>query len=352
MPAEASALELMLAPLRALLDAEGVTDLHINRPGEVWIEDGQGVHRAACAFITEDWCYAIARLVANATRQHVSARQPLLSASLPGGERIQVVLQPAARFHALAIRRQALHSWSLAELEAMGTFAHCRWVRDHDYAEAAGAGQELDEAQRAMLALLAGGACRAFLEQAVAARCNILLSGATGSGKTTFGKALMRAIPAHERLIVIEDAPELDLARHPNHLRLTYSQGDQGQSEVTVQTLLVACLRLRPDRILLAELRKDEAWYYLDAVASGHPGAITSLHANGARLAFERLIGMIREGPGGAGLPLTDIRRLLHLLVDVVVHLERSEDAAGRLQRRVAEIWYDPLIRHRHAAPG
>ena len=174
--------------------------------------------------------------------------------------------------------------------------------------------------------------------------------GATGSGKTTFGKALIREIPAHERLITIEDAKELNVDDNRNHVRLFYSQGAQGQADVTVHTLLVSCLRMRPDRILLAELRKDEAYFYLEAISSGHPGAITSVHANSARLVFERVISMVREGPGGANLAGEDIRRFLTLLVDVIVQFRKDERADGSTVRRVAEIWYDPLIKRQRIA--
>jgi len=347
---EATSLELALRPLRALLDGPGVTDVHINRPGEAWVEDARGWRRERCDFATEAWCYAIAKLVANASQQHVSAAKPLLSATLPSGERIQVVLRPAAAAHAIALRRPSAERWSLDALAARGMLEDCVWVHDHDYSDPdAPQLAELDATERALLARLAAGDVLGFLKRAVVARKNLLLSGATGSGKTTFGQALIGEIPAHERLVVIEDARELDLGHHPNHVRLAYSQGAQGQAEVTVHTLLVAALRLRPDRILLAELRKDEAYFYLEAVASGHPGAITSLHANSARLVFERVIAMVREGPHGGHLPPADLRRFLHLLVDGIVQFRKDEAAAGGTRRRVAELWYDPLVKRSRA---
>jgi type IV secretion system protein VirB11 len=349
---EATSLELMLRPLRAVLDTPDVTDVHINRPGEAWVEDHRGFRREVCPFATDAWCYAIAKLVANATKQHISAEKPLLSATLPSGERIQIVLRPAAEWHSIALRRPSAQVWSLDELAAQGMLDGCVWVHDHGYEFAgdddeAGIG-ELDDIERGLLASLSAGDFASFLRQAVVSRQNILLSGATGSGKTTFGKALIREIPPSERLIVIEDAKELVVDQHPNHVRLFYSQGAQGQSDVSVHTLLVSCLRMRPDRILLAELRKDEAYFYLDAVSSGHPGAITSVHANSARLVFERVISMVREGPGGANLASEDIRRFLTLLVDVVVQFRKDIRPDGTTARRVAEIWYDPLVK-RHA---
>jgi type IV secretion system protein VirB11 len=141
-----------------------------------------------------------------------------------------------------------------------------------------------------------------FMRLAVLARKNILVSGPTGSGKTTWTKALIREIPTAERLITIEDAAELALESYPNHVRLYYSEDGQGRSRVTPKELLEACLRLRPDRILLAELWSEEAFYYLRTVASGHPGSITSIHAGSCELAFEQVMLLVRQSPGGQGL--------------------------------------------------
>ncbi len=154
---------------------------------------------------------------------------------------------------------------------------------------------------------------------AVRSRKNILVSGPTGSGKTTWTKALIREIPSDERLITIEDAQELVLDRHPNHVRLFYSKDDQGVARVTPKQLLESCLRMKPDRILLAELRAEEAFDYLRNVNSGHPGSITSVHAASAELAFEQLVLLVKQNPGGRELARSDIKSLLYLLIDVVI---------------------------------
>ena len=180
---------------------------------------------------------------------------------------------------------------------------------------------------------------------AVRARKNILVSGPTGSGKTTWTKALIREIPPEERLITIEDAQELVLDRHPNHVRLFYSKDDQGQARVRPKQLLECCLRMRPDRILLAELRAEEAFDYLRNVNSGHPGSITSVHATSAELAFEQLVLLIKQSPGGRDLARSDIKQLLYLLIDVVIQcgMEKHE-------RFVKEIWFQPARKRRGMA--
>jgi type IV secretory pathway ATPase VirB11/archaellum biosynthesis ATPase len=174
-----------------------------------------------------------------------------------------------------------------------------------------------------------------FLRLAVQTRQNILLSGPTGSGKTTLTKALIREIPPHERLITIEDTRELDLTTHPNHVRLYYSKDGQGTAKVTPRQLLEATLRMKPDRVLLAELRSEEAFYYLRNINSGHPGSITSVHAASAELAFEQLVLLVKENESGRELARTDILQLLHRVIDVVVQFQVC---GGR--RSIGEIWH------------
>lgn len=180
---------------------------------------------------------------------------------------------------------------------------------------------------------------RNFLVLAVESRKNILISGATGSGKTTLSKALIEVISEDERIITIEDTPELVIPQ-PNHVRLYYSKGGQGTAKVGAKELLESCLRMRPDRIMLQELRDGTAFYYIRNVNSGHPGSITTVHADSAALAFEQLTLLVKESEGGQDLEREDIRQLLKLLVDVVVQCKRVE---GRF--RVTEIYFDPLAR-------
>jgi len=192
------------------------------------------------------------------------------------------------------------------------------------------------------LRLLDAGDYERFMRLAVLSRKNIVVSGPTGSGKTTWTKALVREIPPQERLITIEDARELVLDRHPNHVRLFYSKDDQGLARVTPKQLLECCLRMKPDRILLAELRSEEAFDYLRNVNSGHPGSVTSVHAASAELAFEQLVLLVKQSRAGAELARRDIKSLLYMLVDVVIQF-----GVERHERFVKEIWFDPHRKHR-----
>jgi type IV secretion system protein VirB11 len=328
-----SALALTLGALNPLLADPEVTELCINRPHEVYLETRGGWRCHALPQADFDWCVRFAKLVANSTQQRIDASAPLLSASLPGGERVQIVLPPAttAGCVAIAIRRPADEVWSIEDLERRGIFR-----RTHR------AGQSLDETEKELLGSLGAGDYPAFMRLAVQSRRNILVSGPTGSGKTTWTKALIREIPSDERLITIEDARELVLDRHPNHVRLFYSKDDQGMARVTPKQLLECCLRMKPDRILLAELRAEEAFDYLRNVNSGHPGSITSVHAASADLAFEQLVLLVKQNPGGRDLARSDIKSLLYLLIDVVIQFGVESH-----ERFIKEIWYDPERKRR-----
>jgi type IV secretion system protein VirB11 len=325
---DASALELTLRALRPLLADPHVTEVCINRPGEAFIETCSGWRCEALRFADFDWCRRLAKLVANSTRQRIDETSPLLSASLPGGERVQIVLPPATTSNtvAIAIRRPSDEVWSIEDLARRGIFRSTRR-----------AGDALDETESELLRLLGTHDYITFMRLAVRCRKNILVSGPTGSGKTTWTKALIREIPADERLITIEDAKELVLDRHPNHVRLFYSKDGQGLARASPKQLLECCLRMKPDRILLAELRAEEAFDYLRSVNSGHPGSITSVHATSAELAFEQLVLLVKQSQAGCELARSDIKSLLYLLVDVVIQF-----GVERHERFIKEIWYEP----------
>jgi len=321
-----SALEHYVAPLSRHLVAPTVTELCINRPGEIWIETSDsGWLVVAAPWATFSWAQHLGKLLATASRQRLTAEHPLLSTALPSGERVQMVVPPATGVgtSALAIRKPAAGPRRLPELAAGGLLASCRHVdavRDADVA--------LDAAYDM-------GAWIEFLRLAVSARQTVLVSGATGAGKTTLTKALIAEIDAVERLVTIEDAPELSLEAHPNAVRLFYSKDAQGLSRLTPKHLLEACLRLRPERIMLAELRGEEAYEYLRAVNSGHPGSITSIHAGSCRGAFEQLALLVKESAAGREMRRREIHDLLRQTVDVVVHCVRRGGA-----RLVEEVWW------------
>ena len=331
-----SALSHFLKDLRPLLDDPQVTELCINRPFEVFVEGGQGWRRLDLPCASLEWCEHLARLIASFSGQALNAERPLLSAGLPTGERVQIAMPPATLpgTVSLTIRRPNDRVWSLPELAERGLFD-----------AAAPAVATPRSADALLLQHYERREYEAFLRLAVRARQNIIVSGPTGCGKTTFTKGLLLEIPADERLITIEDAPELKLDQHPNAVRLFYSKDGQGTARVTPKQLLESCLRMRPDRILLAELRSDEAYYYLRNVNSGHPGSITSVHAGSSRLAFEQLMLLVKESPGGRDLAREDIHQLLTLLIDVVVQLDVERTPGGAPYRYLKEVYYAKAAR-------
>lgn len=327
MPFDDALLQRHLEPIRTLLDADGVTELVINRPGEVATEGTSGWEWHDVPELTADWLEAIGNLTANYTRQAISVEMPLCATSLPTGERVQLVAPPAVEQgqYSITIRKPSTRQFTLDDLTAYGLFNNTR----ASAAMKATASDELKHLHRE-------GRWPEFLALAVQERKNILISGATGSAKTTLAKALIKLIPDGERLITIEDTREFVMP-HRNCVHLMYAKDGQGQARITAKELLEASLRMRPDRILLQELRDGTAFFYLRNVNSGHPGSITTVHASSAPMALEQLTLLVKESEGGRDLERGDIRAMLRLLVDVVVQCKKED---GRFA--VTEIWFDP----------
>ena len=321
----------LMAPFLQLLAHPKATELCINRPGEVFLEAGPEWIKLDVAQATLQNLKGLATAIATYTAQGVNKTRPLLSAALPSGERVQVVLPPAVEEGTISItvRKPSTRIYTLADFQTQGLFARVRRDGDDDAA-----------VERELLRLKEERDFEAFLRMAVKERLTIVVSGATGSGKTTFMKGLVQEVPTNERLITIEDARELFLPSHPNRVHLLYSKGAQGVAKVDSKDLLHACMRMRPDRIFLSELRGADAFDFIDVAASGHPGSITSTHGGSTADAFQRLMRMIRQSPDGAGMRTEDIKLMLHRAIDVLVQFNR--DAGGRY---ISDIHYDPALR-------
>jgi type IV secretion system protein VirB11 len=320
-------LRAFLAPLEPWLVRNDVTEILVNRPGEIWVES-HGRAAMEQVAVPELSAVALSRLaaqVARANHQGVNRAQPLLSGLLPGGARIQIIAPPATRQHmAIAIRKHVQVDIDLADYAAAGAFAQ---VRTRDDGAAARTDAELR-------ALLDAGNVLAFLQRCVGLRKNILIAGGTSSGKTTFLNALLKQIPIDQRIIVIEDTPEVSLDR-PNALGLVAVRGETGEAMVTTEHLLQASLRMRPDRLLLGEMRGAEAFSFLRAINTGHPGSISTIHADSPRGAIEQLALLALQA--GLNLGREEIIAYAATVIDVVVQLKRSE-TGGRIVSEIAMV--------------
>jgi type IV secretion system protein VirB11 len=314
-------LSAFLEPFAGWLARPDVTDILVNRPGEVWVESVTGgIERHQAPDVTTINLTRLAAQIARISRQGVSREHPLLTASLPTGERIQMVLPPATRGSvALAIRKHVLTDLTLADYVKTGAM-------DHTFG--AGGNVAPKDQDVALKRSLAKGDVAAFLKLAVAQRRNIVVSGGTGTGKTTFLNALLKEVPLYERLVLIEDAAEIRLV-HENAIGLVAVKGETGEARVDVESLLQAALRMRPDRIIVGELRGVEAFTFLRAVNTGHPGSVTTLHADTPNGALEQLALMALQT--GTAMTHADIMAYVRSVVDVIVQLERAD---GRRQVR------------------
>jgi len=318
------ALDVYLKPITLLLSKKGISEISINEPNEAWVEKMGDMFRVDLPGYDLKHLKSLGRLIAQSTEQKISEEMPLLSATLPGGYRIQVIFPPACENHTvvMSIRKKADLDWDLNNFEEMGMFATTTFQ------------ETIDESSIILSKLLKANRIKDFLKQAILAKKNIIISGGTSTGKTTFVNGCLRAIPKTERLISVEDTREIRLELHPNSVHLLASRGGQGRAQVTTQTLIEACLRLRPDRIIVGELRGSEAFAFLRAINTGHPGSISTLHADTPKMALQQLKLMVMQA--GLGMEPQDVMDYVENVIDIVVQLKRGEKG----KRYVSEIYF------------
>ena len=307
-------LDAFLAPLAVYLGRGDVTDLYINRPGELWLETAAGTERHDAPALDDAALWRLARQIAASTDQGITREHPLLAATLPDGARVQICAPPATRGHLIvAIRKHSMPDLRLSDYEDAGAFARL--------GEAALKRRVVDDL---LAALLDEGRTFDFLTAAVHARRTIVIAGGTGTGKTTFLNALLKEAAPHERFILIEDTPEIQL-HHQNAAGLIAVRGKLGEASVSPADLVEAALRLRPDRIIMGEVRGAEAISWLRAVGTGHPGSITTVHANSPDGAVEQLA--LMSMTAGTELDRAELVDYIRATVDVFVQLGQEDGA-------------------------
>jgi len=299
-------LDAYLAPFQPFLRRETVTEILVNRPGELWIEDaGQpGMQRVNLPEINDGLLQRLAEQVARISHQGINREHPLLAATLPDGARIQLAGPPATRGSwALAIRRHRLLDLPLDAYDRGPITPQPEEPMPDPKAEPI-----------------------VYLREAIRRRRTILISGGTSTGKTTFLNAMLREIPDQQRVVLVEDTAELKLPG-ANGVGLIAVKGELGEARVTADDLLQAALRLRPDRIVLGELRGKETVSFLRAINTGHPGSFSTVHANSPRGALEQISLMSMQT--GIGLTRSETLEYAASVIDIVVHLDRSGGRRG-----------------------
>ena len=332
------------------LNRPGVTEVLINRPGEVFLETAAGFDRIVNEKLDLLSLTQLASALSIFNSKHISYDNPIQSVTLPDGERGHIMMPPSCEEKTMvfAFRKPSNSRFSLddylqsgrlkdfSDVSRFGTQEtdieiDSRQVRDvcdkmklpHDV--------HLADWQYEMLCHKANGDLNAFFQLAIKHKLNICMVGGTGSGKTTFTKALADMIPPDIRLITIEDTHELSLPNHPNHAHLFYKE------HITAKMIVAACMRLKPDRVFLTELRGDEAWDYLSALNTGHPGGLTSVHANDARSVHYRIAQLAKESATGQTMDYDYLLNTVRSTIDVVCFFNKTY---------MTELYYDPVEKH------
>ncbi|HEX2314734.1 MAG TPA: CpaF family protein [Thermomonospora sp.] len=288
-----------LGVLEPLLHDHTITEIMVNGPKNIFVERDGRVQRVDTTFASEDQLYqTIDRIVAQVNRR-VDESSPMVDARLPTGERVNVIIPPLSLVGPVLTIRRFPRAYTVAELVAKGS---------------------LDDASGLLLASF------------IRARLNVVISGGTGTGKTTMLNALSAFVPSHERIVTIEDSAELQLAQEHVVPLEARPANIEGQGRISIRDLVRNALRMRPDRIIVGEVRGGETLDMLQAMNTGHDGSMVTVHANSADDAVHRL--QTLASMSDVKLPFETIREQISSAVDALVHLERGPDGS----RRIGEI--------------
>ena len=285
-------------PLTELLEDKNITEIMVNSPKEIYIEiDGQLIKDESVSFINDEHIIRTIERMIGPMGRTIDATNPMVDSRLKDGSRINAVIPPlSTKGPIITIRKFKKEMTSADDMIRIGS----------------------------MTPYMA-----TFLEAAVKGKCNIIICGGTGSGKTTLLNILSSFIPDNERIITIEDAAELKLEKeHVISLETRVTNYDN-EGEITIRDLVINALRMRPDRIIVGEVRGKEAFDMLQAMNTGHEGSLTTLHANGAKDALNRLETMVLMS--GLDIPIKAIREYIVSAIDLVVNIERMNDGKRKV---------------------
>lgn len=317
----------LLKPLQNWLSDPEVSEILLNKPEEVYIEKRGQLQRYTVPELNLSLLIHLFQLIANENHQEISERKPLLAGNLADGSRIQLVFPPTARYPTFAIRRKVIQNSCLADYEKKGFYQHAVvFTQRGQSTESSAKERVLQHAYRTENWSL-------FIREALILKKNIVISGGTSSGKTTFLTTCLRQIPETERILLLEDTREVHIP-HPNQVNLLSYKNEQGLANVSMQDLVQCALRLRPDRIILGEIRGCEILDFLGASSTGHEGSITSIHASNPQIALMRMKQLYKQN-NVPSMSDDDILQEIHAVVDVIIQLTK-----GSASRYMQSIYY------------
>ncbi|OCR84623.1 P-type DNA transfer ATPase VirB11 [Campylobacter fetus] len=309
-----------------LLSNNTINEICYNGDDTIWFQNllGEWSKRSSGPLNFES-AHSFSQAAASFKQDQIDKAKPILSCILTGGERVQIVLPPATKngHISITIRKPSQNRFFLADHVKNGLFEQL-----HQKENSISTDKELID-------LYSNGKYEEFLIKSVQNAKNIIIAGETGSGKTTFMKTLIDFIPIEQRIITIEDVEEIKFYEHKNFVQLFYPSEAKTTDFLNSATLLKSCLRMKPDRILLAELRGPEAYDFINVLSSGHSGSITSCHAGSTEETFTRLALMTLQNPQGQCVPFEIIQKTLKDLIDIVVHIHAHDG-----KRRISGIYF------------
>jgi len=312
----------LLSPINHFFEDKSVSEIMLNRPHEVFVEKNGEIKRFDIPEYDEKMLSNLFQLIAGENSQIMNESNPLLSGSLRDGSRIQLVLPPTSKNYVFAIRRQVAKDFDLNDYNQNNYYKKMvpYDIESNSYAI-------LPDSEKLLINLFHANQWDEFIRHCILFRKNIVISGGTSSGKTTFLNACLRYIDLNDRLIILEDTREINIS-HPNQINLLASKGDQGLSKISMQDLVQCSLRLRPDRIIMGEIRGKEIMDFVSACSTGHEGSLTTIHANNPRVAFMRMTQMYKLNQVPS-MTDADIMRELKEVVDVIIQLNKTKE--GRI---------------------
>lgn len=324
---------LKVVGIQEFLDKDGISEIIINKPYEIVIEgdDGWSYFDAPNATM-ENLHHLATALTTYNNAGSIDEFSPIKSLVLPDGERSQIIIAPAcmAGSFSMTIRKPSQSRFTLDDYNKTGRFGKVKFAERVT--------PDLTPMQIELKRLFEktkedSTAFPEFIRKGVEAKCNFLIVGGTGSGKTTVGKAIADSFPHDRRIITIEDVHEMPLPYHRNHVHLFYKSGG-----VKPKFLIESAMRMKPDHIFLAELRGDEAWSYIEALNTGHQGSITTIHANDAYASLSRLASIVKQSEVGLTLDMDLIQNTIKSSIDIIMFFNKTY---------MTEIYFNPEEKNR-----